>query len=229
MVSSKTLLPLLALVPALTLLASPSATQAAYSHNPLAPSVETGSKKVKIKGTVTNVGTVAGGVSPTADYVTFTVPTGKVFTSLTLTSYTSTDDRGFVGLMAGNQWTTAPVFAPSQGLPGALAYSHFGTKGVCSDFYGALAPSGAENCATNPASQTDLFSQSLLGPVAGPLPSGNYTMWIQQTVANPITYEFEAEFQNAQAPGPLPILGAAAGFGVSRRLRQRIKSGAPQA
>ena len=87
----------------------------------MAPSVETGSKKVKIKGTVTNVGTVAGGVSPTADYVTFTVPTGKVFTSLTLTSYTSTDDRGFVGLIAGNQWTTAPVFAPSPGLPGALA------------------------------------------------------------------------------------------------------------
>jgi hypothetical protein len=225
MVSPKTLLPLVALVPVLTLLASPSATQAAYSHNPLAPSVETGSKKVKIKGTVTNVGTVVNGVSPTADYVTFTVPTGKVFSSLTLTSYTSSDDRSFVGLMAGNQWTTAPA---AGALPGALAYSHFGTRGVCSEFYGNLAPSGTNNCATNPASQTDLFVKSLLGPLTTPLQAGDYTVWIQNTGVELTEYEFEAQFQNAQAPGPLPILGAAAGFGFSRRLRQRIRSAKPQ-
>jgi hypothetical protein len=217
-------LALLALVPAFTLLASPMASHAAYSNNPLAPTVLTGTKKVTIKGAVQNVGTVVNGVSPTATYVTFTVPSGKGFTGLNLTSYTSTDDRSFVGLMAGNQWTTAPA---SGALPGALAYSHFGTRGVCSEFYGNLAPSGTNNCATNPASQTNLFVKSLLGPLTTPLQAGDYTVWIQNTGPELTEYEFAAQFQT-QAPGPLPILGAAAGLGFSRRLRQRIRSAKSQ-
>ena len=62
-------LALLALVPAFTLLASPMASQAAYSHNPLAPTKLTGSPTVTIQGTTTP-GTVTGGVSDKSEYVT---------------------------------------------------------------------------------------------------------------------------------------------------------------
>jgi len=95
-------LALLALAPAFTLLASPMASQAAYSHNPLAPTKLTGSPTVTIQGTTTP-GTVTGGVSDKSEYVTFRVPYGKVFTGLNLTSYTSTDDRSFVALMPGKK------------------------------------------------------------------------------------------------------------------------------
>ena len=217
-------LALLALVPAFTLLASPMASQAAYSHNPLAPTKLTGSPTVTIQGTTTP-GTVTGGVSDKSEYVTFRVPYGKVFTGLNLTSYTSTDDRSFVALMPGKQWTAVPA---SGALPGALAFSHFGTRGVCSLFYGNLAPSGANNCVTNPAGQSNLFVKSLTGPLAAPLKSGDYSVWIQNTGLEETAYVFEAQFESVKAPGPLPILGAAAGLGFSRRLRQRIRSAKPQ-
>jgi len=216
-------LALFALVPAFTLLASPMASQA-YSNNPLAPTKLTGSPTVTIQGTTTP-GTVTGGVSDKSEYVTFRVPYGKVFTGLNLTSYTSTDDRSFVALMPGKKWTTAPS---SGALPGALAYSHFGTRGVCSASYGNLEPSGTNNCVTDPGSQTNLFVKSLTGPLAAPLKSGDYSVWIQNTGTEETAYVFEAQFESVKAPGPLPILGAAAGLGFSRRLRQRIRSAKPQ-
>ena len=217
-------LALLALVPAFTLLASPMASQAAYSHNPLAPTKLTGSPTVTIQGTTTP-GTVTGGVSDKSEYVTFRVPYGKVFTGLNLTSYNSTDDRSFVALMPGKKWTTAPS---SGALPGALAFSHFGTRGVCSADYGNLKPVVGNNCATNPLSQTNLFVKSLTGPLAAPLKSGDYSVWIQNTGPEETAYVFKAQFESVKAPGPLPILGAAAGLGFSRRLRQRIRSAKPQ-
>ena len=228
-------LALLALVPAFTLLASPMASQASpatgYSHDRLAPTLLTGSKKVVIKGTTTP-GTVTSGVSDKAEYVTFTVPSGKVFTSLKLTNYTSIDNLAFVGLMAGNQWTAARVSGVSnaQALPGALAYSHFGVTGVCAETYGGsgngLPSTGI--CATNPLSANDLFATSLKGALTAPLQAGDYTVWIQNTGSELSQYEFAAQFEYAPAPGPLPILGAAAGLGFSRRLRQRIRSAKPQ-
>jgi hypothetical protein len=208
------------------------ASQAAYSHNPLAPTKLTGSPTVTIQGTTTP-GTVTGGVSDKSEYVTFRVPYGKVFTGLNLTSYTSTDDRSFVALMPGKQWTAVPKLTQPQGLPGALAFSHFGTRGQCSLFYGDRIPSGTyneitNNCVTKPAGQSNLFVKSLTGPLAAPLKSGDYSVWIQNTGAEETAYVFEAQFESVKAPGPLPILGAAAGLGFSRRLRQRIRSAKPQ-
>ena len=221
-------LALLALVPAFTLLASPMASQAAYSHDPLAPTKLMGSPTVTIQGTLINGSNPNGaGVSPTSDYVTFRVPYGKVFTALNLTSYTSSNARSFVAVMPGKQWTAVPNVSTSA-LPGALAFSHFGTRGVCSAFYGNLAPSGTNNCATDPLSQTNLFVKSLTGPLAAPLKSGDYSVWIQQTGNQETAYVFEAQFESVKAPGPLPILGAAAGLGLSRRLRQRIRSAKAQ-
>jgi hypothetical protein len=194
----------------------------AYSNNALAPTVLSGSESVTLSGTVSSAaGSVVGGVSPTSDYVAFTVPNGFVFRGFTLTSFNSvTDGRGFVGLMPGSQWTAVPNTSNGS-LPGATAYSHFGTRGVCELSYLDLAPSGTNNCVINPVAQSNLFSKSLGTPPTVPLPAGSYTAWIQQTGATPIGYQFVAQF--TPVPGPLPILGVATGPGFSRRLRRRIK------
>ncbi len=50
--------------------------------------------------------------------------------------------------------------------------------------------------------------------------AGAYTLWIQQTSAQAVTYEFQAQF--SPVPAPLPALGASAGWDLSR-LRQQIQ------
>lgn len=76
-------------------------------------------------------------------------------------------------------------------LPGSIAFSHFGRQGL-------------------------LVDQSLL---PSPLPAGDYSLWIQQTSPGKTQYRFSANLN--PAPGPLPVLGVAAGLGWSRRLRRR--------
>ena len=185
---------------------------------------------IPISGTVNQTsGSAVGGVSPDAQYVTFTVPKRYNFTSLTLTDYSSTDQRGFVALQAGSQWTSVPS---GGGLPGALTYNHFGTgntgsRPVCALSYtGSTAtPSGASACVSNAAANSDLFSRNLPNSIVSAQPAGSYTLWIQQTAPAPVSYTFEANFQPQPVPGPLPVLGAVAGFGFSRRLRRRLKQG----
>jgi hypothetical protein len=166
-------------------------------------------------------GSAVGGVSPDAQYVTFTVPDGYAFSSLVLTDYSSTDQRGFVALQAGSQWTSVPS---GGALPGSLAYNHFGTgntgtRPVCALSYaGSTAtPSGASACVSNAAGNSDLFSRNLGNTVLQYLAPGPYTLWIQQTAAAPVNFTFKAQF--SAAPGPLPVLGAAVAFSQIRRLR----------
>ena len=185
---------------------------------------------IPISGTVNQTsGSAVGGVSPDAQYVTFTVPKRYNFTSLTLTDYSSTDQRGFVALQAGSQWTSVPS---GGGIPGALTYNHFGTgntgtRPVCALSYaGSTAtPSGASACVSNAAANSDLFSRNLPNSILSAQPAGSYTLWIQQTAPAPVSYALEANFQPQPVPGPLPVLGAVAGFGFSRRLRRRLKQG----
>ena len=224
---------LVAAAPVALLLASPMASQAAYSTNPLAPTVLSGSPTITMSGSVvtdTSQGhTAVGGVSSNSNYVTFTVPQGFVFQGLSLKSYKSADNRAFVALMPGNTWTSVPNVGTGA-LPGALAFHHFGTGGnplgaLCAQQYlsGSRTPSSGENCLTNPAGQSNLLTKSISTPINGTLPAGDYTVWIQQTSGELVDYVFEASF--APAPGPLPLLGAAAGWSLSRRLRKRIKGG----
>lgn len=185
---------------------------------------------IPISGTVNQTsGSPVGGVSPDAQYVTFSVPKHYNFTSLTLTDYSSTDQRGFVALQAGSQWTSVPS---GGGLPGALTYNHFGTgntgsRPVCAlSYVGSTAtPSGASACVSNAAANSDLFSRNLPNSIVSAQPAGSYTLWIQQTALADVSYTFEANFQPQPVPGPLPVLGAVAGFGFSRRLRRRLKQG----
>lgn len=177
---------------------------------------------ITISGTVNQpVGPAVGGVSPDAQYVTFTVPSGYVFTGLTLTDYSSTDQRGFVALQPGSQWTSVPG---GGALPGSLAFAHFGTgntgnRPVCALSYaGSTAiPTGTSACVSNAAANSDLFSRNLSNSIVSAQPAGPYSIWIQQTAPAPVNFSFQARF--SPVPGPLPLLGAAAAFSKIRRLR----------
>lgn len=203
-----------------------------YSNDPLNPSLVSpnGLGQYIFEGRVD--GTSAAACPTTGncfDYVTITIPPGMQVTDILLDSYNSTDDRAFVAIQAGNKFT-ATVAAGR--LPDALAYHHFGWRGLCANTYGALRPPSyvaANNCiqsdnATPVAARlTDLFDTVLPGSSLLPtsLPPGDYTFWIQQ-VSGDSEYRF---LVTSSVPGPLPVLGAAAGFSFSRRLRRRVKQG----
>ena len=217
---------LLAAASAFAVLALPQAGHAAFSYDKNSPTVLPWSEILSIAGTVSQPsGLASGGISPWAQYVSFTVPVGYVFTSLELVDYNSADDRGFVALQAGDKWTAVPN-TTTGALPGALAYHHFGSGAgtfgsLCSQSYtGGTTPVGV--CATDPVANSDLFTRSIGGPIAGPLSAGSYTLWLQQTAATPVGFTFRAT--STAVPSPLPLLGLGAGLGVSRRLRQRIQA-----
>jgi len=218
---------LLAAASALAVLALPQAGHAAFSYDKSSPTVLPWSEILSIAGTVSQPsGSTVGGVSPWAQYVSFTVPLGYVFTGLELVDYNSTDDRGFVALQAGDKWTAVPNTSTGA-LPGSLAYHHFGSGtgstfgSLCSQSYtGSTTPVGV--CATDPVANSDLFTRSIGGPITGPLAAGSYTLWLQQTAATPVGFTFRAT--STAVPSPLPLLGLGAGLGVSRRLRQRIQA-----
>lgn len=223
---------------AAALLTAAGTAQAAtdYSDNPLAPTpVSIGSDgtfefEVKQSG---SAGACVGGQN-CKDYVTFTVPAGRVLNGLKLKSYDSTDDRVFVAIQAGTQFTATPSGAT---LPGALAYNHAGWRGICAQTYGALRPNPANplnNCIQGDnvtpvvGANTNLFKAPSIGgsPLAvGFLPAGDYSVWLQQ-VSGDSEYTFVG---TTAVPGPLPAAGALAGLAFSRRLRRRLQASADQA
>ncbi|MCF8133401.1 MAG: hypothetical protein K9J72_09820 [Synechococcus sp. Tobar2m-G35] len=226
---------------ATALLTAAGTAQAAtdYSDNPLAPTpVSIGSDgtfefEVKQEGLGAPTFACAPGKN-CKDYVTFTVPAGRVLNGLKLKSYDSTDDRVFVAIQAGTQFTATPVGTT---LPGALAYNHAGWRGICAQTYGALRPNPASannNCIQGDnvtpvvGANTNLFKAPSIGgsPLAvGFLPAGDYSVWLQQ-VSGVSEYTFVG---TTAVPGPLPAAGALAGLAFSRRLRRRLQASADQA
>jgi len=232
---------------ATALLPATPAHAVAYSNDPLNPSVVLidGNGQFLFDGRVggtfdfnTGVCTPLSGLN-CADYITITVPQDTVITSINLDFYNSTDDRAFIALQKGKQFTSSPDFSTST-LPGALAFNHFGWRELCATSYGSLRlansnnptpPSSIYNCTNGsttdplstpmPTNLTDLFDSVLATSPSLPatLPAGDYTFWIQQ-VSGDSTYTFRVS-----TPGPLPLLGAAAGLSWSRRLRRRVRQG----
>jgi len=218
----------------LAVVAATTAAQATdYSDNPLIPSEIFADASGNFTFTVNQAGAnnVCISGSNCKDYVFFNVPTGRTFTGLTMDFYNSTDDRAFVALQAGSQFTAVPVGAT---LPGALAYNHNGWRGLCAVSYGPLRPvsyNPAYNCMDNtltpvPGRPTDLFTTVLSGSpsVTAPLPAGAYVLWTQQ-VSGISEYTLTATTAALPVPGPLPLMGALGAFGWSRRLRRRIGRG----
>lgn len=222
---------------ALLVTAGAGAAQAAidYSDDPLAPTPLTfnnGKLEIEVRQIGAAGACVAG--QNCKDYVTFTVPTGRVLNSLKMTKYNSTDDRAFVALQAGNQFTANPDFTTTPAsLPGALAYNHNGWRGLCSVSYGPARPATAssnnnciqaDNVTPVVGANTDLLKAPSLGGVlgaVGSLPAGTYTMWLQQ-VSGDSEYSFVA---STAVPGPLPLVGTMGALAMGRRLRRRLKVG----
>jgi hypothetical protein len=108
------------------------------------------------------------------DYLSVKVLPGEEFLALTLSSYSSQDAMAFIAIQSGPTFTAAPPLPPVSNL---LGYTHFGPgagffAGVGSDLFFPLATSAGA-----------------IG-FSAPLPSGDYTFWIQQTGAQ-TSYRFE--------------------------------------
>lgn len=208
-----------------------SAAPTDYSNDPLNPSVV----NINSLGQFVFEGHVGTGFN-VADYITINVPQGLAITSINLNYYDSTDDRGFVAVQPGTQFTAVPNTTNGT-LPGSVAFNHFGWRGLCSTSYGSLRPTPASannNCIdgtnTTPvttATNTNLFTNLLAGSPridsSGVLAAGDYSFWIQQPSGDSF-YTFTVQTGAAPAPGPLPLAGAVGAFGWSRRLRRRLSN-----
>jgi hypothetical protein len=181
----------------------------------------------QVAGTGLNTASCAAAPSSVncVDYITINIPSARSISRINLDYYNSTDDRAFIGFQTGNKFT-----ANQANGAGMIAYNHFGWRGQCSTTYGSLRPTGntLNNCidstnttpVTSPTTTnllTKVFSSSPT-PTPGQLGSGDYTFWIQQ-VSGDSSYTMTVE----SVPGPLPVVGAAAAFGWSRRLRRRLR------
>ena len=131
------------------------ATNGDISNNRLAPTSVTlaaGSNDV--------IGSVVGNPSD-IDYLTINVPTGDELSQIILESFTSTDQKGFIGIQSGTTFTQPPTGTDVTQL---LGYTHFGP--------------GAGNVGADilPSMGTGAGSQGFTAPLA----AGPYTFWIQQ-------------------------------------------------
>ena len=134
--------------------------------------------------------TLAGDI----DYLTIHVPGFGALWSLTLTSFGSTDDLAFMAIQSGTQFTE-PAGVPN--VANLLGWAHFSLP-VGQDFL--------EIMGTGPGA---------IG-FSGALPAGDYTLWIQQTGPQLVTYSFDA-LVSVPEPGSLALVALAlAALGAAR-------------
>ncbi len=100
--------------------------------------------------------------SSDVDYFTFTVPAGYQLSQIVVDDYQSSDDAGFIGIVNGNTFTTDAMNTNASDLLGGLVY------GVANRGNDILSDMGAL-----PGAQG----------FTGALPSGNYSIWLNQTGA----------------------------------------------
>lgn len=112
------------------------------------------------------------------DYFSFTVPPGAVWSSLRLVSGSVSGSASFIGLQAGPQLTVTPS---GGGVERLLGFTHYGN-----DLIGS-----------------DILPGAVFG-FSGPLPSGSYSVWIQET-GGPAAYVFEFGLEAANV-GDVPTL-----------------------
>jgi hypothetical protein len=133
------------------------------------------------------------------DYFTFVVPIGMTLSSLTVVESTSISGSvSFLMIQAGPQLTVTPS---GGGIESSLGHMHYGPDKL----------------------GFDLLPDLIFG-YTGPLPSGAYSLWIQETGG---TVGYGLEFGLTATPVPLPgaaifLLTGMLGLGA---LRRREKGG----
>jgi len=96
------------------------------------------------------------------DYFTFTVPVNHELSQIRVDDYQSTDDAGFIGIINGNAFSTDAFSTAASDLLGGLVY-------------------GIANRGTNIL--LDIGALSGAQGFTGNLPSGSYSVWLNQTGA----------------------------------------------
>ncbi len=162
------------------------ATNGDISNNRLAPTSMTLSA-----GSNDVIGSVVGNPSD-IDYLTINVPTGDELSQIILESFTSTDQKGFIGIQAGTTFTQPPTGTDVTQL---LGYTHFGP--------------GAGNVGADilPSMGTGAGSQGFTAPLA----AGPYTFWIQQLGAL-TNYDFNFVVRPVPEPASWALAAMAGGL-----------------
>ena len=144
------------------------------------------------------------------DIFSFTVGVGYQLTAIQLTSYTSTDDRGFIAVQTGSVWNNGIGAGSNFNRATLLGYAHFGT--------------GTQATTAQPG--TDVLdnlgaSGGAAGAIGftGALGPGTYTFLVQQTAAPVVNYEFDLQLTPVPEPGEYAVVAGAllGGFAVWRR------------
>ena len=146
--------------------------------------------------------TISGSsVSTDRDYITFTIPSGMEVTSMTLSSFVSTDDVIFVALTDGTL-SINPATAGAN-LGSMLGYGLPGISQLGTDILDELAAGAGAAGFTTP-----------LGP-------GDYTLWIQQTQAQNVAYSFDLTAVPEPADAAWAVAALLAGTAAYRHHQRR--------
>jgi len=141
------------------------------------------------------------------DIFSFTVGVGYQLSAIQLTSYASTDLRGFIAVQSGSIWNNGVGAGGNFTRSTILGYTHFGTH--------ATAAHVGEDLLDN------LGASSSGGAIgfSGPLGAGTYTFLVQQTAAAVVNYEFDLQLTPVPEPGEYAMVAGAllGGFAVWRR------------
>lgn len=148
------------------------------SNNGLAPSAITVNAGSNV--IVGSVGNAGAGID--RDYFRITVPNGSSLTSIKLLSNTSVSgSASFIAVQAGPQVT---VTTGGGGVEHLLGFAHYGN-----DLIG-----------------TDLLPSLVFSNFSGSLPSGTYSVWVQET-GGTVAYglDFVITPSDSLADAPLPL------------------------
>jgi hypothetical protein len=135
------------------------------------------------------------------DYLTFNVASGLRLDAVILAVYDSIDQLAFIAIQNGSTFTEPPVGTDPANL---LGWVHFGPALV----------------------GTDILDDMGLGDGAigftPPLPSGDYSFWIQQTGVDPVDYQMHFVLSPVPVPAALPLLASGLlALGGCARARRR--------
>jgi hypothetical protein len=137
------------------------------------------------------------------DYITFTVPTGYVWSAvIELPGTQSGGSLSFFGVQAGPQVTVDPNGFSAAGL---LGWTHYSPADANTDLLPAIGTGGLGSTGFVP-----------------PLPAGEYSVWIQDFNSGTVSYGFDIQITAAPEPGSaaLALAGVLVALGIHNQRRR---------